>query len=95
MITAGMLTGNLLTENADGIVPRKAQSHHHLFVFPPRLDRTRKSFNVLSRYFPLVARPTVPGSGREAGRQAGIPPSRDICSAVYRVQISRYYVALQ
>ena len=50
--------------------------------------RTRKSFNVLSRYFPLVARPTVPGSGREAGRQAGIPPSRDICSAVYRVQIS-------
>ena len=73
--TAGMLTGNLLTENADGIVPRKAQPHHHLSVFPPRLDRTRKSFNVLSRYFPLVARPTVPGRGREAGRQAGRRPT--------------------
>ena len=34
MITAGMLTGNLLTENADDIAPGKAQPHHHLFVFP-------------------------------------------------------------
>lgn len=34
MITAGMLTGNELTENADGIVPRKAQPPQELFVFP-------------------------------------------------------------
>ena len=73
MITAGMLTGNLLTENADGIAPRKAQPQHHLFVFPPLLHRIRKSFNVLSRDLPLVARPPVPGSGREGGRQAGRP----------------------
>ena len=98
MITAGMPTGNLLTENADGIAPRKARPHHDLFVFPPLQDRIRKSFNVLSRDLPLVARPPVPGGGRQAGRQAGRqvgPPSRDICSAEYWVQISRYSVALQ
>lgn len=84
MITEGMLTGNELTEKADGIVPGKSHSHHRrLAGHAPRGYRTEGFRRRLSRDLHLSRDLLV-------GRRRVCPVNSRYLQAQSRVHVSRY-----